>query len=200
MGPLISVLIRFVFISWNFLSVWGLSWKEALSGWFLDHWGLDCSGPSDLFIWGAYSPLLLERAKPLPVSTAGLILANCSWVCQAPQLLPQDFSPQADSMQVTWLLVVVLHSLPFGGHHLVCVNTVPQDLVLFSACSVFLWRDLGRSQNYAATDTTTFPESSSVAPLLVSPEWAFCKLNNALGYIPPSYFLALKYGTDILII
>lgn len=119
MGPLISVLIRFVFISWNFLSVWGLSWKEALSGWFLDHWGLDCSGPSDLFIWGAYSPLLLERAKPLPVSTAGLILANCSWVCQAPQLLPQDFSPQADSMQVTWLLVVVLHSLPFGGHHLV---------------------------------------------------------------------------------
>lgn len=76
--PLISVLIRFVFISWNFTSVWGLSWKEALSGWFLDHWGLDCSGPSDLFIWGPYSPLLLERAKLLPVSTAGLILASCA--------------------------------------------------------------------------------------------------------------------------
>lgn len=76
--PLISVLIRFVFISWNFTSVWGLSWKEALSGWFLDHWGLDCSGLSDLFIWGPYSPLLLEMAKLLPVSTAGLILASCS--------------------------------------------------------------------------------------------------------------------------
>lgn len=76
--PLISVLIRFVFISWNFTSVWGLSWKEALSGWFLDHWGLDCSGPSDLFIWGPYSPMLLERAKLLPVSTAGLILASCA--------------------------------------------------------------------------------------------------------------------------
>lgn len=29
------------------------------------------------------------------------------------------FFPQADSMQVTWLVVVGLHSLPFGGYHLV---------------------------------------------------------------------------------
>ena len=132
---------------------------------FLNHWGQDFSGPFTPLNAGPYVHLSLGRARLLPVPTAGLTLACSSQVWEAPHRWPVTFPHRGRWRRLPccwWGFSTDLH---FEINTEFCVNAVPGCLVLLSARSVFLWRDLGWSQNYAAA----FPEPSNIVPVLVSP-------------------------------
>lgn len=55
---LVSILLRFDFVPWSLSSVWGLSWKGALSSWFLDYWNPHCSSFfRPFYFWPLQSPV-----------------------------------------------------------------------------------------------------------------------------------------------